>query len=87
MAHERARFAPAVLSLPRPAHRGPTHPDVGCSLGNLACVRARQQQRAQTHQLLERARQLYLAMRQASVDLAQEDACGVLRQQTETLRA
>ena len=66
---------------------GPTHPDVVCSPGNLASVLARQHQRAQARPLLERARQLYLAMSQANVDLPEEAARGILRQEIETLRA
>jgi hypothetical protein len=60
---------------------------VAWSLGNPASVLARQHQRAQARPLLERAQQIYLAMSQANVDLSEEAARGMLRQQTETLRA
>jgi tetratricopeptide (TPR) repeat protein len=66
---------------------GPNHLEAAHSLGKAASLLAQHQQLARAHDLFERARQIYLAVSQANVDLEEEAARGVLRQQTEILQA
>jgi tetratricopeptide (TPR) repeat protein len=65
----------------------PTHPTVAVSLGNLATLLAQQHLLARARPLFERARQIYLAVSKANIDLEEEAARGVVRQQTQSLRS
>jgi CHAT domain-containing protein len=65
----------------------PTHPTVAVSLGNLATLLAQQHLLARARPLFERARQIYLAVSKANINLEEEAARGVVRQQTQSLRS
>jgi CHAT domain-containing protein/tetratricopeptide (TPR) repeat protein len=66
---------------------GPTHPQVALILGNLATLLGQQQETARALPLFERARQIYLTVNHTNADLEEEAHRGLLRQQTQTLRA